>query len=96
MYYYPYTKELVMSNQKTKVIPFDTIATEVKHGVWEWEINGTRWRWVREVASRGPNCGIVVAGEFVERAWVNTIDQAGCFSQGYEMAISLRKGTRWP
>lgn len=71
-----------MAKQKTKRIPFDSMATEVSPGVWHFDTGGVRWAY-RE--GMGLNLAIVDTETNTVQpvCYVKKLDEAAIFAEGY-------------
>lgn len=75
-----------MAKQKTKKCPFDTTATEVKPGRWEWQVDGTRW--FRE-DRQGINTGLVLGNDSQQQLiFTEKLDHAVMYSWGYDAGVT--------
>lgn len=70
---------------RTKKIPFDNVATEVKglldSEVWEFEVKGRRWRWMDHL---GINVSLFYDGGFRPLVYVAKLEQAAMFAEGFD------------
>jgi hypothetical protein len=70
---------------KTRRVPFDNTATEVKPGVFRWTLrDGTVWEWKNGL---GLNTSQIINDQPQPVAFLNTLDQAVVYTEAYQKGV---------